>query len=72
MDKCGVMLDPVIMTHAHFTGRSSSRLLATVPSLYFTVFLITRDPEALQLLTKLYIERAHSLWKEPEVMVTCI
>ena len=27
-----------------------------------------RDPQALQLLTKLYIERAHSLWKEPEVI----
>lgn len=25
------------------------------------------DPEALRLLIKLYIERSHSVWKEPEV-----
>ena len=28
---------------------------------------LSREPEALQLLIKLYVERSHSVWKEPEV-----
>lgn len=31
-------------------------------------FIMCRDPKALQLLLKLFIERSHSLWKEPEVL----
>ena len=32
-----------------------------------SVGLCHRDPDALQLLIKMYVERAHSLWKVPEV-----
>lgn len=29
---------------------------------------VFREPEGLQLLVKLYVERSHSVWKEPEVL----
>ena len=32
------------------------------------LYSLYRDPKALQLLLKLFIERSHSLWKVPEVL----
>jgi hypothetical protein len=31
-----------------------------------------REPNGLKLLMKLYVERSHSLWKEPEVVLAVI
>ncbi len=38
-------------------------------SIVFILLFCFRDPSALQLLFKLFIERSHSLWKIPEVCV---
>ena len=34
---------------------------------YSSALSLPREPETLQLLIKLYVERSHSVWKEPEV-----
>ena len=45
---------------------SNMRRLVLIPVLILVGYFYS-DPEALRLLIKLYIERSHSVWKEPEV-----
>ena len=37
-----------------------------------TLCVFCREPNGLKLLMKLYVERSHSLWKEPEVVLAVI
>ena len=66
------------MATIHLCGGVSStegRQYTTVCVASMAAVHLCREPEALQLLIKLYIERSHSVWKEPEVggkMYVCV
>ena len=50
-----------------FKAPQRGRQHTTVCVASMAAVYLCREPEALQLLIKLYVERSHSVWKEPEV-----